>query len=112
MHWMICEDCPKLIEQIPTLVRDPGNTEDVLKTDYNENGIGDDAYDGATMGLSFMLGSSFKSEEMLLHERAMAIQDKAERFFFLYKETFSNQGKPEKEKIIPSWQGRINELVQ
>jgi phage terminase large subunit len=112
MHWMIAEDCPKLIECLPTLVRDPANTEDVLKVDYKENGVGDDPYDGATMGLAFMLGSSFKSEEMLLHERAMAIEDKAERFYFLYKETFASQAKTPKEKIQPSWQARISELIQ
>lgn len=56
--WQISEDCPKLIECLPTLIHDPDNTEDVLKVDWSENGIGDDPYDAARMGLQFMLGAS------------------------------------------------------
>ena len=56
--WQIAEDCPKLIECLPTLLRDPDNPEDVLKVDYSENYIGDDPYDAARMGLQFMLGSA------------------------------------------------------
>lgn len=56
--WQICEDCPKLIDCLPTLLRDPDNPEDVLKVDYSENYIGDDPYDGARMGLQFMLGAA------------------------------------------------------
>lgn len=51
-RWTISRDCPKLIECIPTLVRDmERNTEDVLKVDYSENYIGDDAADSARYGL-------------------------------------------------------------
>lgn len=51
-QWAISRDCVKLIECIPTLVRDmERNTEDVLKVDYSENGIGDDAADCARYGL-------------------------------------------------------------
>lgn len=55
----ICEDCPKLIECLPSLVRDAErNTEDVLKVDFSENGIGDDPYDAIRMGLQHMFGKS------------------------------------------------------
>ncbi len=56
--WEIGEDCPQLIATLPTLMRDPSNPEDVLKVDYSENYIGDDAYDGARMGLQYQLGAS------------------------------------------------------
>jgi len=58
--WQISEACEKLVAQIPTLVRDPDNTEDVLKVDYPENKIGDDCYDAASIGLQHMLGAAFK----------------------------------------------------
>lgn len=54
--WIISRDCTKLIECIPTLVRDmERNTEDVLKVDYSENYIGDDSADSARYGLQHEL---------------------------------------------------------
>jgi hypothetical protein len=51
----ISDECPKLIQCLPTLIRDEDNTEDVLKVDYaGDQSIGDDAYDGASMGLQHM----------------------------------------------------------
>jgi hypothetical protein len=48
--------CPKLIECLPTLVRDiERNSEDVLKVDYSENYIGDDPADCARYGLQNMV---------------------------------------------------------
>lgn len=114
-YWHICEDCPKLIECLPTLIRDPNNTEDVRKIDYDENGIGDDPYDGASMGLQFMCGSSFKPAELRLREQAMAIPDETERFFFLYKENAKIREQEKRERSMPSWQARIealNETIQ
>lgn len=55
--WQIAEDCPRLLACIPSLLKDPKNPEDVLKIDYSENYIGDDPYDGATMGLQYMAGT-------------------------------------------------------
>lgn len=57
-YWTISDRCEKLIGQIPTLVRDPDNTEDVLKVDFPENKVGDDAYDGASMGLQYEFGAT------------------------------------------------------
>lgn len=58
MWQIVGEDCPKLVEQIPTLIRNPEKTEDVLKVDFSENTIGDDAADAVRYGLFFMFGSS------------------------------------------------------
>jgi len=68
-QWLISEDCPHLIECLPSLIRDPNNPEDVLKVDYSENHIGDDPYDAARMGLQWMLGASQKPLEQRLQER-------------------------------------------
>jgi hypothetical protein len=106
-HWHICEDCPRLIECLPSLVRDTVNTEDVRRVDWDENGIGDDPYDAAAMGLFFMCGSSYKPAEIRLRERAMAIADPTDRFFFLYKEHAKLRETPQKERVIPSWQQRL-----
>jgi len=52
-EWKISRDCKKLIECIPTLVRDmQRNSEDVLKVDHSENYVGDDPADCARYGLS------------------------------------------------------------
>jgi hypothetical protein len=53
----ISNACPKLIQCLPTLIRDEDNQEDVLKVDYSENEVGDDPYDGARMGLQHMVGT-------------------------------------------------------
>jgi hypothetical protein len=112
-NWKICDDCPKLIECLPTLVRDPDNTEGVLKVDYTENGVGDDCYDGASMGLVFMVGASYKPADVRLREQAMAIENEEDRFYFLYKERMkAAEAAGVKERIMPSWQARSEEMVQ
>jgi phage terminase large subunit len=53
--WTISTACPKLIQSMPTLIRDEDNIEDILKVDHSENEIGDDAPDSARYGLKSML---------------------------------------------------------
>jgi hypothetical protein len=54
--WIISRKCEKLIECLPTLMRDmERNTEDVLKVDWSENYIGDDSADSARYGLQYMI---------------------------------------------------------
>lgn len=72
--WQIADSCPKLIQCLPTLIRDEDNEEDVLKVDYSENEVGDDAYDGASMGLQHMLGSSSIPRDFLLAEKLAGIR--------------------------------------
>lgn len=53
-RWIISRKCEKLIECIPTLVRDMDrNTEDILKVDWSENYVGDDPGDAARYGLQY-----------------------------------------------------------
>lgn len=70
----ISDECKSLITCLPSLVRDPDNTEDVMKTDFSANGIGDDAYDGWSMGLQEMLGAARKSRDVLLQERLTEVR--------------------------------------
>jgi len=49
--WLITGDCPKLLESLPTLTRDPENVEDILKCD------GDDVADSARYGIKSRLDS-------------------------------------------------------
>lgn len=109
--WQISEDCPKLIECIPSLLRDPDNTEDVLKVDFPENGIGDDPADAVRMGLQYMLGSSRKPKEQEIREQAAQIQDPTSRFFFTYKQNalLREARSGQKPKFIPSWQARAGQ---
>lgn len=62
--WQVSEECSRLRDTMPTLMRDPENIEDVLKIDFPVNQIGDDAYDCSRMGLVFMLGVSHKPLEV------------------------------------------------
>ena len=110
-QWQIADDCPKLIECLPTLMRDPKNTEDVLKVDFDENGIGDDPADSVRMGLQFMLGRSKKPAEEVIREQAMAISNPTERFFFGYKKMkdLEHSRQAVKEIVVPSWQQRMSD---
>lgn len=69
MWQIVGEDCPHLVEQIPNLMRNPNNTEDVLKVDFSANNEGDDSADSARYGLFFMFGSaSIKPFDVRLQE--------------------------------------------
>lgn len=58
-QWKITRSCKKLIECLPTLVRDmEKNPEDVLKVDHSDTQIGDDAYDGCRYGLQNQISSA------------------------------------------------------
>lgn len=87
MWQIVGEDCPKLVECLPTLVRDPDNTEDVLKVDFPENGIGDDPADAARYGLFFMFGSAaMKPFEVRLKEALQAIPIEGPDRFIKHKQ--------------------------
>jgi hypothetical protein len=57
--WQISDQCSKLIECLPALIRDENDKEQVLKVDFAEGDtIGDDPADSARMGLQNEFGSS------------------------------------------------------
>jgi len=77
-QWIINRDtCPKLVECLPTLIRNaPDKSEDVLKVDHSENTVGDDAADCARYGLKTKLAPRGKPLEIRIQDR---IQDFAEK---------------------------------
>lgn len=51
-RWYVAKRCPKLVETMPMLERNPNNPEDVRKINADADGAGgDDAYDAARYGL-------------------------------------------------------------
>lgn len=79
-QWKVARSCEKLIECIPTLVRDmQRNSEDVLKVDYSDSYIGDDPADAARYGLQNMISSArLPLEERIENRMAKAIQAEPE----------------------------------
>lgn len=69
-QWKIARSCTKLIECLPTLVRDmQRNSEDVLKVDHSENYIGDDPADSARYGLAECVTVAQRPLGLRVHER-------------------------------------------
>ncbi len=58
-HWLIADNCVRLIENLPMLTRDPVNVEDCLKCD------GDDPADSARYGLKSALEPGRAPAEVL-----------------------------------------------
>lgn len=71
--WLVSDACPRLIECLPTLIRDPDDPENVLKVDYaSGDTIGDDPADSARYGLQYMLSAPGKPFELRVTERVEA----------------------------------------
>jgi len=71
-QWVISDGCRRLIEVLPTLVRDERNVEDIAKVD------GDDPADAARYGLKSRLRPRTAPVETRLLERMAEVQKKAE----------------------------------
>jgi phage terminase large subunit len=71
-QWIIADNCGRLLEVLPTLVRDDRNVEDVAKVD------GDDPADAARYGLKSRLRPRTAPLETRLVERMSEIQKRAE----------------------------------
>jgi hypothetical protein len=108
-QWQISEDCEKLIECMPSLLRDSKNPEDVLKVDYSENYIGDDAYDAAAIGLQYKLRNTVKPREAEISERLMKIDDPTHRQieYMRLQEEYHRQRRPE--TMHGDWRRRLEE---
>lgn len=71
--WAISDNCPKLLECLPTLIRDEDDQETVLKVDYAEGDtIGDDPADSARMGLQNEFGDSIVPVSVAADRRVAA----------------------------------------
>jgi hypothetical protein len=71
--------CPNLIAQIPTMIHDVDNPEDVLKVDKAEGVIGDDAYDCARYGYQSYPAQGNKPYEVRISESVEAAEKAAKR---------------------------------
>jgi len=74
--WLISDRCPKLIEAIPSMIRDEDHSEEMLKKDWSEAEVGDDPIDCAGVGLQWMIGSSIKPRDVELAERLQEVRQK------------------------------------
>src|SRR5260370_17225808 len=91
-HWLIAENCTRLIENLPTLTRDPANVEDTLKCD------GDDPADSARYGLKSALEPGRAPAEVLAAGRITAV-DPTSRPIWLKK--FSPQESRRVPPLVP-----------
>lgn len=89
-QWLIAENCTKLIETLPILIRDDKKPEDIKKVD------GDDGPDSARYGLYSRLGAAKVPKEVRAAEKVAGITDNTQRAIilenFYYEE--SQKGKP------------------
>jgi len=105
-YWKICRDtCPKLVQCLPTLIRDPNKLEDVLKVDATDGVLGDDAYDGARYGLKSYLRSREKPEEVKHQEKLQSMQDPHARFLYEYKYRALRESRSNgiNQRVVPRW---------
>jgi len=79
--------CPHLIEQIPLMIHDPDNLEDVLKVDAGEGNIGDDAYDSWRYGLKSHMNPAETPFPLVLRQRLQPIDDPTSRAIWAQKWT-------------------------
>jgi phage terminase large subunit len=78
--WFIFRDeCPKLIECLPTLIRDGDKLEDILKVDQGEGQIGDDAADDCRYGLKTMLNPRATPIDVINRARLAEVPDRHAR---------------------------------
>jgi phage terminase large subunit len=75
--WLIAEDCPKLIDSLPTLIRDEKRPEDIKKVD------GDDEADSARYGLYSRLGAAKVPVEARAAAAVEGVTDNTARAFIL-----------------------------
>lgn len=76
-EWLIAENCTRLIDNLPTLIRDDKNVEDIKKV------TGDDPADSARYGLYSRLGAKRSSPEVRAAEAVEGIKDPTQRAMVL-----------------------------
>jgi phage terminase large subunit len=78
-QWLIAENCPKLIDSLPTLIRDEKKPEDIKKVD------GDDEADSVRYGLYSRLGTIKAPVSVRAAERVGEVKDPTMRAAILEK---------------------------
>jgi len=87
-RWFLSEACPEALDAIPALEYDTDKgDEDILKTDYLYDDIGDEL----RYGLADMLGNAKKPHDVQIAEQQAAIKDPMELHFARLRETERRQ---------------------
>ncbi len=74
--WLICSECPELLESIPILMRDPKDLDVVLKTDKGQARLEQDVSETARYSLKSMLGSVAKPFAVIMQEAVQLAHEK------------------------------------
>lgn len=103
----VLDTCRDIILAIPTLMRNPDELDDVLKTEAK----GDDCYDGFTLGLYGQLSTKKRPEVDAIMDHASKLDPLAAHFYKL--RMLSNRGKenaPFVQRDQPVWIGKRDNL--
>lgn len=104
---VILDHCSEIVRSIPSLMRDPDNLDDVLKTATK----GDDCYDGFRLGLYGEIKAKGKPREDAIRDHAATL-DPLAAFFYKQKmmREANNAAKPFIQEKQPQWLSKINNL--
>ena len=104
---VILDHCTEIIRAFPSLMRNPDNLDDVLKTETK----GDDCYDGFRLGFYGQLQSKSKPREDTIREYAATLDPLAAHFYKqkMMKEA-ANINRPFTQDKQPQWMAKMNNL--
>lgn len=105
---VILDECREMILSFPSLMRDPDNLDDVLKTETK----GDDCYDGFRYGLYGELRAREKPSAAAVQDRYQQLLKEdpfAAHFYKIAQEKrLHSENTPFVQKKIPHWQSKMN----
>ena len=104
---VIMDHCKDIIQSIPSLMRDPDNLDDVLKTEAK----GDDAFDGFRLGLYGQLATRKKPIEDTIREHAQTLEPLAAHFYRMKMALQTkNANTPFVQEKQPQWISKLEQL--
>jgi hypothetical protein len=102
---LISSECAELLNAIPSLLRDPKNLDDVLKTDLSAAKIEQDCGDGCRYLLKSMLLPRKKTEQEVFSEQMDAAKP-VDRMMIAFRHV-NKTTKKKRQVLPPSWKGRL-----
>src|ERR1700690_176320 len=104
---VILDHCRDIVNAIPSLMRDPDNLDDVLKTEAK----GDDVYDGFRLGLYGHLATKKKPVEDSIREHALTLDPLAAHFYRMKMALQTkNANTPFVQEKQPQWISKMESL--
>lgn len=104
---VILDHCREIILSIPTLMRNPDELDDVLKTEAK----GDDCYDGFALGLYGQLSTKKRPEADEIRAHAATLDPIASWFYRQKMANYkNNENVPFVQRNQPVWQAKFNNL--